>query len=196
MNNEVLIGIIVGGVGVALALLGLLLAVMAKVTASRASQDLQLLQQEMAQTQSARWMQDQEMENQIKLRLAFLGCLRKLSDELTRMMSVKKGTVKKEVLYKAISDIGRQYSTLCDEHAEKLNETEQAAVLRAKGIAVEASYQTRSILDEIDDPADLSSSHRAEMGRLRAELNESQGILRGCIQDRLIDRIFSESRGE
>lgn len=196
MSNEVLIGLIVGGAGAALALLALLLAAMAKVAASRAAQDLQLLQQQIAQDQSARWMQDQQMENQIKLRLAFLDGIRKLSDELTRMMHVKKGTVKKEALYKAVSDIGRQFSKLCDDHAEKLNEVEQAAVLQARDTAVETSYQTRSMLDEIDDPADLSSTHRADMGRLRAELNDSQSILRGSIQDQLINRIFGESRGE
>ena len=73
---------------------------------------------------------------------------------------------------------------------------EKAAVSRAKNAAVETTYQVRSFLDEIDDPADLSSTHRAELSRLRNELSEAQQVLRDRIQDRLIQLVLSEGRGE
>ncbi len=196
MDNEVLIGLVVGGAGVVLGLLGVIIAVIARVAASHAARDLQGLQQEMAQIQSAKWMKNQELENLLKVRRAMLESIQKLKDSMTGMLQVEKGAMKKEAVYKAVSDDGRVLSKLCEDHAAKLSETERSAVNRAKDAAVETTYQVRSFLDEIDDPADLSSAHRAELSRLRAELSESQQVLRDRIQDRLIHLVLSEGRGE
>jgi hypothetical protein len=194
MEIELLIALVVGGVGAALALLGIILAVMARVSTTRAVQEMQSQQQETVQSQSAQWLQDQEMENMIKLRLAFLDCIQKIKDEVNILLRVKKGETKKDKINKALSDHGRILSKLCDERAEQLMDVEREAMLRAKDTAVEATFRSRSFLDEVTDPSDLSSAHRVELMQIRDELGDAQSVLRGLIQDRLIKRVFRDGR--
>jgi len=192
MGNETLITLVVAGAGVALGLLGLILAIAAKLSASQAVRDQEASQQAAAQTQSAQWMKDQELAGAIRVRSAMLEGVQRVKDSLTSMLHAKKGNLNKDAAYKAVSDTGRVFSKLTDDHAPKLEGDEKTAMLRARDVAIEAASRARSLLEEVADPADLSSSQRAELMRLRSELGEAQNVLRDRVQARLFKRVLEE----
>jgi len=192
MTNEMLLTLIVAGTGVVLGMLGLILAVAAKLSASQALRDQEAAQQAAARAQSAQWMKDQELAGAMKIRVAMLEGVQRVKESLTSMLHAKKGNLNKDAAYKAVSDTGRVFSKLADDHAAKLDGDEKAAMLRARDVAIEAASRTRSLLEEVADPADLSSSQRADVMRLRAELGEAQSVLRDRMQGRLIKRVVGD----
>ncbi|MCZ6836918.1 MAG: hypothetical protein O7G85_14170 [Planctomycetota bacterium] len=193
MDQNLLFSLIIGSSGVVLAILGLILALTGKFAASRVARDIEELQQIKTQEKSALWMKDQELADSLKLRQGMLDGAQKVKDQLSTILYAKHGNLKKEAAYKMVSDAGRVFSALCDSHLAKFNPDEKTALLRAKDAAVEATYQTRSFLDEIKDPADLSSVQRSDLSRVRLELSEAQLVLRDHIQQQLIKRVLAEN---
>ncbi len=196
MDTEQITILVVGGSGAALALLALIIAVVAKLSAGRVQNDIESLQQDVARQDSAEWIRKRELEKRLKVRSAVLLGMQKLKEELNRMLHAKPGALKKASCLKSISDTGRAFKELCENHTDKLGESEQVVVNRAKDIAVEVTYQVRAFLEEVQDPAELSTTGRETLLKLRAELTESQEVIRDRMMDRLIKHMLQEGGEE
>ena len=196
MDTEQITILVVGGSGAALALLALIIAVAGKLSAGSVQKDIEHLQQDISRQESAQWMKNRELEKWLKVRSAILLGMQKLKEEISRILHAKPGALKKASCHKAVSDTGRAFSELCENHAGKLGEFEQTVVERAKDVAVEVTYQARAFLDEVQDPAELSSTGRETLLRLRAELTESQEVIRDRMMDRLIKHMLQEGAEE
>ncbi|MCH7603191.1 MAG: hypothetical protein IIB54_10520 [Planctomycetes bacterium] len=192
MDTEQITILVVGGTGAALALLALIIAVAGKLSAGSVQKDIEHLQQDISRQESAQWMKNRELEKWLKVRSAILLGMQKLKEEISRILHAKPGTLKKASCHKAVSDTGRAFSELCENHAGKLGEFEQTVVERAKDVAVEVTYQARAFLDEVQDPAELSSTGRETLLRLRAELTESQQFLSDRMMDRLMKHVLKD----
>lgn len=192
MDTEQITILVVGGSGAALALLALIIAVVAKLSAGRVQQDIEQVQQEMSRQESAGWMKNRELEKRLKVQTALLLGIQKIKEEMNRILHAKPGELKKASCHKSVSDCGRAFSELCEGHASKLGEYEQVVVERAKDCAVQVTYQVRAFLDEVQDPAELSSKGRETLLKLRAELTESQQFLRDRMMDRLMKHVLED----
>lgn len=192
MDTEQITILVVGGTGAALALLALIIAVAGKLSAGSVQKDIEHLQQDISRQESAQWMKNRELEKRIKVQTALLLGIQKIKEEMNRILHAKPGELKKASCHKSVSDCGRAFSELCEGHAGKLGEYEQVVVERAKDTAVQVTYEVRAFLDEVQDPAELSSKGRETLLKLRAELTESQQFLRDRMMDRLMKHVLED----
>lgn len=195
MEMKMLIALILGGSGVALALLGLIIAIVANMTASRALRESEEFQQEQSRKESASWMKTQELKEKLKIRSHLHKRLGSLKVQLEYIIHAEPGALDSRAIEQSISESGRNFCKACDEHASTLTNSEQEAMDRARAAATSITAHVKSVLASLSDPSALPSKDRETLLRLRQELTESQLTLHDQITDRLIKRLVSEGEG-
>jgi len=191
MDTNTIIAVTVGGIGVLVGLIGLAVAVSARLGSGQLRREVESLRQESVQTASAEWVRDRELQTRLKSLDTALGIMRRLTEAVQLVMRAKTGAVTNDDALKAVSSAGRGAANLHKEARSKFTADEAAAIGTAKDLAHEILFHVRSSLETVTEPAELPERSRLTLGRLLVELDICQQVLRDRSLRLLAERALS-----
>jgi hypothetical protein len=191
IDTNTIIAITVGGIGVLVGLIGLAVAVSARLGQGHLRREVESMLQESVQTASATWVRDRELQTRLKALDTGLGIMGRLTEAVQLVMRAKSGAVTNDDALKAVSTAGRAAANLHKEARSRFKPDEAAAIATAKDLAHEALFHVRSSLETVAEPADLSEKCRLTLGRLLIELDVCQQVFRDRSLKLLAERTLS-----
>jgi hypothetical protein len=193
MDTELVIAIAVGSGGAVLGFLGLIAALLTRISVGRLGRDVQALEHAAAQAANSAWMKDRELEGVLKRRRLVIRTIQKLKDELEPLLNPPESGADHKTAIQAVTIAGKGLFTMVQEMQPRLGKSEQAALNRAREAALAIGSRLRGLGEPAAGP--LPDRERQALFMLRTELSEVQQVVRETSLERLIQRVLDRAEG-